>query len=86
MPIVRIGEALRSLGMVTEAQLSEALTRQQRDRTVPLGETLVRAGVVSRADLQTALARKMGYPMVDLDAFPAEPEAMRKLGYSMAQR
>ena len=65
--------------MVTEAQLEEALAQQKLDRSVPLGEMLVRMGVVSREDLQTALARKMGYPLVDLDAFPVEPEALRKL-------
>jgi type II secretory ATPase GspE/PulE/Tfp pilus assembly ATPase PilB-like protein len=86
MPMVRIGEALLSLGMVTQAQLDEALQQQQLDRTVPLGEVLVRTGVVSRDDLQTALARKMGYPVVNLDAFPAEAEALRKLNYAVASR
>ena len=86
MPLVRIGEALLSLGMVGQSQLDEALQQQQLDRTVPLGEVLVRTGVVSRDDLQTALARKMGYPVVNLDAFPAEPEALRKLNYAVASR
>ena len=86
MPMVRIGEALLSLGMVNQAQLKEALVQQQLDRSVPLGEVLVRMGVVSRDDLQTALARKMGYPLVNLDAFPAEPEALRKLNYGVAAR
>ncbi|HWK84334.1 MAG TPA: ATPase, T2SS/T4P/T4SS family [Caldimonas sp.] len=86
MPMVRIGEALLSLGMVNDAQLKEALVQQQLDRSVPLGEVLVRMGTVSRDDLQTALARKMGYPLVNLDAFPAEPEALRKLSYAVAAR
>lgn len=86
MPIVRIGQALMSLGMITDEQLRAALARQQLDRNVPLGETLVRMGVVSRAQLQTALARKMGYPLVDLNLFPAEAEALRKISYSVARR
>jgi len=86
MPLVRIGEALLSLGMVNEEQLKDALAQQQVDRNVPLGEVLVRMGVVSQDDLQTALARKMGYPLVDLDAFPIEAEALRKLGYGVAAR
>ena len=60
--------------------------QQQLDRSVPLGEILVRMGVVSRDELQTALARKMGYPLVDLEAFPVETEALRKLGYGVAAR
>jgi type II secretory ATPase GspE/PulE/Tfp pilus assembly ATPase PilB-like protein len=86
MPMVRIGEALLSLGMVNDAQLKDALVQQQLDRSVPLGEVLVRMGVVSRDDLQTALARKMGYPLVNLDAFPVESEALRKLNYAVAAR
>ena len=60
--------------------------QQQIDRSVPLGEVLVRMSVVSRDDLQIALARKMGYPLVNLDAFPAEPEALRVLAYTVASR
>ena len=86
MPMVRVGEALISLGMVTESQLKAALAQQQTDRSVPLGELLVRMGVVSREDLQVALARKMGYPLVDVDAFPPEVEALRKLDFSTAMR
>ncbi|MBL8301359.1 MAG: pilus assembly protein PilB, partial [Ideonella sp.] len=86
MPIVRIGEALTSLGMVTEAQLKDALLQQQTDRSVPLGELLVRMGIVSRDDLQTALARKMGYPLVDIDAFPVEPTALKQLSHQVAHR
>jgi len=86
MPLVRIGEALRSLGLIDDAQLKEALVQQQLDRSVPLGEVLVRMGAVTREDLQTALARKMGYPIVDLDTFPVEANALRKLPYGVAAR
>ncbi|MCU4122078.1 GspE/PulE family protein [Variovorax sp. N23] len=86
MPMVRIGEALISLGMITAQQLQDALGAQKSERRVPLGELLVRQNAVSRADLQVALARKMGYPLVDLDSFPAEAEALRKISYSAAQR
>ncbi|HTP71058.1 MAG TPA: ATPase, T2SS/T4P/T4SS family [Burkholderiaceae bacterium] len=86
MPMVRIGEALLALGFVTEAQLQGALEQQKRDRNVPLGELLVREGTVSREDLQTALARKMGYPIVDVDAFPVAPEAVQRLPLGTARR
>ncbi len=86
MPLVRIGEALISLRMVNERQLKEALEQQKSDRSVPLGELLVRMGVVSADDLRTALARKMGYPIVNLDLFPIEADALRRLSYSVALR
>ena len=86
MPIVRIGQALTSLGMITNEQLHAALAQQQLDRSVPLGETLVRMGLVSRAQLQVALVRKMGYPLVNLQLFPAAAEALRKVNHGAARR
>jgi type II secretory ATPase GspE/PulE/Tfp pilus assembly ATPase PilB-like protein len=86
MPMVRIGEALIALGLINQSQLQQALEQQKTDRSVPIGELLIRLGCVSRADLQTALSRKMGYPMVDAGAFPAESEALRKLPYAVARR
>jgi type II secretory ATPase GspE/PulE/Tfp pilus assembly ATPase PilB-like protein len=86
MPVVRIGEALVALGLITEAQLAAALLQQKADRTTPLGEVLVRNGHVTREDLQLALARKMGYPVVDVEAFPVEADAVRALPYAVARR
>ena len=86
MPMVRIGEALLALGYLSEAKLADALALQARDRSLPLGELLVRRGDVTRADLQTALARKMGYPIVDVQVFPVEPEGALRLPLSSARR
>ncbi len=86
MPMVRIGEALMALGLIDKTQLDGALERQKRDRSVPLGELLVNQGMVSRQDLQIALARKMGYPLVDLEKFPIEADALRKVPFPMAHR
>lgn len=86
MPIVRIGEALVALELISQAKLDEALEQQKQDRSVPLGELLVRNKVVTRAQLQSALARKMGYPMVDVDRFECEPEALRRVPVAAARR
>jgi hypothetical protein len=84
MPVVRIGEALVALKMISEDQLTAALEMQKADRSTPLGELLVRSGHVTREHLQLALARKMGYPVVDATAFPVEMEAVRRLPFSVA--
>jgi type II secretory ATPase GspE/PulE/Tfp pilus assembly ATPase PilB-like protein len=86
MPMVRIGEALIALGYIAESELADALANQGKDRKVPLGELLVSQGLITRANLQTALARKMGYPQVDVQAFPIDVEALRKLPVAAAQR
>ncbi len=86
MPMVRIGEALTAMGMITDAQLQDALQQQERDRGVPLGELLIKMGLVSRDDLQTALARKMGYPLVNLEKFQSEVDALLKVPFQVATR
>ena len=86
MPLVRIGEALLSLALITDAELQAALAQQQQDRSVPLGEILVRSGVITRPELQVAMARKMGYPLVDVDSFPIDTQALRKLPFAIAAR
>ncbi|MDB5819987.1 MAG: pilus assembly protein PilB [Rhizobacter sp.] len=86
MPVVRIGEALLTLGMITQLQLDSALAQQQTQRGVPLGELLITMGFVSREDMQMALSRKMGYPFVNTAKFPVEEEALRKVAYAMATR
>lgn len=86
MPMVRIGEALIAMGLITEDELHEALSQQQSDRTVPLGELLVRLGLITRHDLLQALARKMGYPLVDLHRYPIDLDALHKVPFNVAAR
>lgn len=86
MPMMRIGEALTALGLISEGQLQQALQRQQQERSVPLGELLVKSGLLTRQKLQIALVRKMGYPVVDLEHFTIDPEALRCVNMGLAQR
>ena len=86
MPMVRIGEALIALGYITQQQLDDALGRQQSNKGTPLGELLIRSGAVDRDKLRTALARKMGYPLVDIDAFPVDAAALKRVPLSAAKR
>jgi hypothetical protein len=53
-----LGHLLVERGLITEAQLVEALERGRRTRA-RLGRTLTRAGLVSAADLSEVLARKV---------------------------
>jgi hypothetical protein len=53
-----LGRLLVERGLITEAQLAEALERCRRSRA-RLGGTLTRAGLVSAADLSEVLARKV---------------------------
>ena len=81
-PVLRIGQSLLELGLVTPAQLERAIAGKPAE--VPLGEMLVASGILSSADLQTALAHKMGYPLVDLTRFPVDRDAARRLTLRVA--
>jgi hypothetical protein len=81
-PVLPLGQALLALGLLTQTQLDRVL--QRADGKAALGETLVDSGLVSRADLQTALAHKMGFPLVDLDRFPLDPQALALLPRRLA--
>lgn len=82
---VPIGEALLGLGKVTPEQLAGALQRQKASGT-PLGQTLIEMGLIQPADLQVALARKMGYPFVDVRAYPVDAAALRLVPAALAMR
>ncbi len=86
MPMVRIGEALVALGYVNQVQLEAALAQQRDNKGMPLGELLVTRGDIQRHELRTALARKMGYPVVDVEAFPIDPAVLARLPLSAARR
>jgi hypothetical protein len=83
-PVMLIGHSLLALGLLTQRQLDRELARSSAEK--PLGERLLAAGIISRADLGTALAHKMGYPLVDLEHFPIDPDAVRKLPQQSALR
>lgn len=82
MPVLRLGQSLLALGLITQAQLDRALARPHP--TLPLGESLVAQGLIGEGDLQTALAHKMGFPLVDLMHFPIDPTAVARLPHRIA--
>ena len=86
MPVMRLGEALLELGMIEQAQLDEALQKQREDRSTPLGRILVGMGVLSDEDLHQVLARKLGFPVVDLDNFPVDANALRMIPEGVVNR
>ncbi|WP_247664321.1 GspE/PulE family protein [Ideonella alba] len=86
MPMVRIGEALVALGYISQPQLEAALDQQRSNKGLPLGELLVNRGDIKRHELRTALARKMGYPVVDVEAYPIDPAVISRLPLGAARR
>jgi type IV pilus assembly protein PilB len=81
----RMGDLLLKAGLVSEAQLTEALTAQ-RERRKRLGEILREDGVLDEIELAAVLAVQLDTPLVDLRERPSDDAAMRMLGEIDARR
>lgn len=71
----RMGELLVQRGVLTEAQLSEAL--QEHEQTAKfLGAILVSRGWVSEEEVARALSEQLGLAYVDLVSHPVDPDSL----------
>jgi hypothetical protein len=61
----RLGEILREKGLITEAQLTEALAIQATTKEY-LGSIFVKRNMVAEKDLMRALSEQFGIPLVSL--------------------
>jgi type IV pilus assembly protein PilB len=67
----RLGQLIVERGLVTEAQLEQALSEQRRTGQ-RMGETLLKMGAISSLDLARVLADHLGLPFVDLRSRPPD--------------
>ena len=85
-PRLQLGELLIEKGLITEAQLAEALVDRRLSGGL-LGEALVRLGFVFEDELARALADQAGIPYVNIDAHSVDLGAAgtipRSLGESL---
>ena len=79
----RLGELLVSAGAISNLQLSIALA-DQRVTNRRLGSILVDRGFCDEAHIAASLAEQYGYPLVDLNAYRPNPEALQLLGCDLA--
>src|SRR5213083_3574886 len=83
-PRFQLGEVLIEQGLITEAQLAEALV-ERRQRGGLLGETLVRLGFIFEDELARTLAEQAGVPFVNLEANPVDRYAVGTLPRSLGE-
>lgn len=76
-----IGELLVGSGRITRSQLDAAVARQRREGG-RLGRQLILSGALSRRELFRALSDQWGVPLVDLQARPPQPGALRGVDWS----
>jgi len=70
-----LGEVLIERGIITQAQLAQALTHQQQKGGL-IGEILVSLGFVKEEDIAQALTAQYGFPYLPLANYEIDPEVV----------
>ncbi len=83
-PRPRFGEILLAEGLITEAQLQEALAIQARTGA-RFGAVLVSLGHINKLAVAQVLARQLGLPFRNLLLNPPEAEAVRLIPEALAR-
>ncbi|MBI2753987.1 MAG: Flp pilus assembly complex ATPase component TadA [Betaproteobacteria bacterium] len=86
MPLVKLGEALVKLKLLSQDELRIALDVQRENRKKPLGEILLDLGLLSKEQLSHAMAQKLGIPMVDLSRFQIDPAVLKALPEELVRK
>jgi type IV pilus assembly protein PilB len=81
----RLGDLLLRAGVVTDAQLKQALA-EQSSWGGRLGQNLVSMGFITDATLAAAVAQQVGLPTVDLDAMTLPEKVTHLLPVGLAER
>nr|WP_204615448.1 ATPase, T2SS/T4P/T4SS family [Desulforadius tongensis] len=83
-----LGTWLVKEGVVTEAQLEEALNNQavNKNNRGLLGKTLVQMGYCSEEDIARVIAKRAGVPFVSLENYPVDTAAMALLSPEIIKR
>ncbi|MCQ2406037.1 MAG: GspE/PulE family protein [Oscillospiraceae bacterium] len=85
MAYKRLGDMLVGVGVISEQQLSTALSEQKKTGR-RLGEVLVSMDIISQRQLLDTLQRQLGVDFIDLSAFAPEASLARVLPRGIAQK
>ncbi len=80
----KLGDILLSGGLITEAQLQEAL-EVQGGSTRKLGEVLVDLEFIREEDLTGILSEQLGIPTIDLEHYVIEPQTVSLISKWLAE-
>src|SRR5712692_9349336 len=81
----KLGQILVEEGLISPADLEQALLQQSRDDQ-PLGRILINLGLVREPDLVAALAKQIGFRFVDLSDYPIDATAAALVSEQVARR
>jgi len=80
-----VGQILLDKGLITDAQLDEAL-KVQKNTTEQVGRILVDLGYVTERDVLRAHAEQLGIPFLELDSASIDEDVARAIPQSVVQR
>jgi type IV pilus assembly protein PilB len=81
----RLGERLTEAGLITKAQLEEALKEQKRSGGL-LGSNLIRLGHIREEDLLQFLSQQYGFPSVDISQMEIPQDVLRLVPVDVVQK
>ncbi|MCU7554693.1 ATPase, T2SS/T4P/T4SS family [Alteromonas sp. ASW11-19] len=84
-PRLRLGDLLVQQNLITEEQLMQALA-EQRQTGRKLGATLIALGMVTEHQLLELLSAHLNVPLIDLEHYRIDPEAVKRLPEIQARR
>ena len=79
----RLGDLLVAEGLITDAQLKQALS-DQKSKTDKLGSILVKLGFITEEQLIGFLSRQYGIPSITLNKVEIDPETLRLVPTTIA--
>jgi type IV pilus assembly protein PilB len=81
----RIGELLVETGLLSEENLTRALSEQRTQRG-KLGDVIIALGLATEDEIAQALSLQLGIPLVDLTNTPVEPPAIELIPEKVARK
>ncbi|MDP3261171.1 MAG: type IV-A pilus assembly ATPase PilB [Thermodesulfovibrionales bacterium] len=81
----KLGQILITSGVITEAQLNEALTMQKKGGG-RLGTNLVKLGHITEDKLVTFLSKQYGMSAIDLAEYKIDPAVLKLIPAAMAKK
>lgn len=82
---LKLGELLIQAGKIDEEKLSQALALQKKVGK-KLGDVLVSEGFITEDDMIEVLEFQLGFPHIDLDSYPINPEFGKLVPENIARR
>lgn len=86
MAVKKLGELLVESGLITEAQLKEALKESSDEKKGKLGGVLIKRGFATEIDIAQTLSYQLNIPFADTETASVDPEAVRLVDERLAQK